>query len=187
MAHIPLIKETIQINSEDIRLVIGKGGETIQKITGELGVEIDIEDSGLVFVTAPDGEKMAQAREWIEGIVAKPEEGKVYDCKVVRIIDGVGAIINCICDASIHQHSLAMLQELLEKTGLPVTNPPSSIAACVRDGIMPGMFNGVTIPLTTSYRYTVYDPEDLKAHLIKHAHQLISLPASGQPNIPGLQ
>ncbi len=85
--------ETITINSEDIRLVIGKGGETIQKITKELGVEIDIEDSGIVFVTAPNGEVMAKAREWILGIVEKPEVGKVYSATVVRIIDGVGAIV----------------------------------------------------------------------------------------------
>ena len=85
--------ETIQVNPEDIRLVIGKGGETIQKITKELGVEIDIEDSGLVFVTAVNGEAMQKAKEWILGIVAKPEVGKVYDCTVVRIIAGVGAIV----------------------------------------------------------------------------------------------
>ena len=96
--------ETITIDPDDIRLVIGKGGETIQKITRDLGVEIDIEDSGLVFVTAPDGEKMKEAREWIEGIVAKPEVGTVYDCKVVRIIDGVGAIVEFLKgkDAMIH-------------------------------------------------------------------------------------
>jgi polyribonucleotide nucleotidyltransferase len=96
--------ETITINPEDIRLVIGKGGEMIQKITKELNVEIDIEDSGLVFVTAKDGDSMAKAREWIEGIVAKPEVGKVYECKVVRIIDGVGAIVEFLKgkDAMIH-------------------------------------------------------------------------------------
>lgn len=85
--------ETIQVNPEDIRLVIGKGGETIQKITKELGVEIDIEDSGLVFVTSVNGEAMEKAKEWILGIVAKPEVGKIYDCTVVRIIAGVGAIV----------------------------------------------------------------------------------------------
>jgi polyribonucleotide nucleotidyltransferase len=85
--------ETIKINPDDIRLVIGKGGETIQKITGELGVEIDIEDSGLVFVTSTNGEAMQKAKEWIEGIVAKPEVGKVYHAKVVRIVAGVGAIV----------------------------------------------------------------------------------------------
>ena len=85
--------ETITINPDDIRLVIGKGGETIQKITGDLGVEIDIEDSGLVFVTAVDATAMAKAKEWILGIVEKPEVGKVYDATVVRIIDGTGAIV----------------------------------------------------------------------------------------------
>ena len=85
--------ETLQIDPDDIRLVIGKGGETIQKITGDLGVEIDINDDGTIFVTAPDGDTMQKAREWIEGIVAKPEVGQTYDAKVVRIIDGVGAIV----------------------------------------------------------------------------------------------
>jgi polyribonucleotide nucleotidyltransferase len=85
--------ETIQINPEDIRLVIGKGGEMIQKITGELGVEIDIEDSGLIFVTSLNGEAMEKAKTWIAGIVEKPEVGKVYKGKVIRIIDGVGAIV----------------------------------------------------------------------------------------------
>ena len=96
--------ETIQIDPDDIRIIIGKGGETIQKITGDLGVEIDIEDSGLVFVTAPDGEQMQKAREWIEMLVAKPEVGTVYDAKVVRIIDGVGAIVEFLGgkDAMIH-------------------------------------------------------------------------------------
>jgi polyribonucleotide nucleotidyltransferase len=85
--------ETIQINPEDIRLVIGKGGETIQKITKDLGVEIDIEDSGLIFITSVNGEMMQKAKEWVLGIVEKPEVGKVYDAKVARIIDGVGAIV----------------------------------------------------------------------------------------------
>ncbi len=96
--------ETIQIDPEDIRLVIGKGGETIQKITGELGVEIDIEDSGLVFVTALNGDAMAKAKAWIQGIVEKPEVGKKYKGKVVRIIDGVGAIVEFLPgkDAMVH-------------------------------------------------------------------------------------
>lgn len=101
--------ETIQIDPDDIRLVIGKGGETIQKITGETGVDIDIEDEGLVFVTSADGESMKKAKAWIEMIVAKPEVDKTYDCKVVRIIDGVGAIVEFLGgkDAMIHISELA--------------------------------------------------------------------------------
>ncbi len=64
--------ETVQINPEDIRLVIGKGGETIQKITKELNVEIDIEDSGLIFITALNGEAMEKASTIIIGITAHP-------------------------------------------------------------------------------------------------------------------
>ncbi|TSC58372.1 MAG: polyribonucleotide nucleotidyltransferase [Candidatus Peregrinibacteria bacterium Greene0416_19] len=96
--------ETITINPEDIRLVIGKGGEMIQKITKELGVEIDIEDSGLVFVTSVNGEAMEKAKIWIKSIVEKPEVGKVYKGKVVRIIDGTGAIVEFLPgkDAMIH-------------------------------------------------------------------------------------
>lgn len=85
--------ETIQIDPQDIRLVIGKGGETVQKITADLGVEVDIEDNGLIFVTATNGEAMQKAKEWILGIVAKPEIGRVYETKVTRIIPGVGAIV----------------------------------------------------------------------------------------------
>lgn len=101
--------ETIQIDPEDIRLVIGKGGEMIQKITGELGVEIDIEDSGLIFVTSINGESMVKAKEWIKAIVEKPEVGKVYKGKVVRVIDGTGAIVEFLPgkDAMIHISELA--------------------------------------------------------------------------------
>jgi len=84
--------ETINIDPDDIRLIIGKGGETIQGITKEFGVNIDIEDSGMVFVTAPDGESMAGASARIQNIVAKPVVDTIYDCKIVRIIDGIGAI-----------------------------------------------------------------------------------------------
>ena len=101
--------ETIEIDPDDIRLVIGKGGETIQKITGDLGVEIDIEDSGLIFVTAPDGVVMEKAQAWIQQIVAKPEVGTVYDAKVVRIIDGIGAIVEFLGgkDGMVHISELA--------------------------------------------------------------------------------
>ncbi len=101
--------ETVRIDPEDIRIVIGKGGETIQKITGELGVEIDIEDSGVIFITSVNGESMQKAKEWIMGLVAKPEVGAVYDATVVRIIPGVGAIAEFLRgkDGMIHISELA--------------------------------------------------------------------------------
>jgi polyribonucleotide nucleotidyltransferase len=46
-----------------------------------------------VFITAPNGDIMQKAKDWVLGIVEKPEVGKVYDAKVTRIIDGTGAIV----------------------------------------------------------------------------------------------
>jgi len=80
--------EKIQINPEKIRDVIGKGGETINKIIAETGAEIDIRDSGLVMVAAPDKKAIDAAIKWIEQLTAEPEVGKIYEnCRVVKIMD----------------------------------------------------------------------------------------------------
>ncbi len=83
------------IDPEKIREVIGKGGETIQKIIAETGVEIDIEDSGLVMIASTDEAKAKAAQEWIESIVAEPEVGKIYDGRVVRVMD-FGAFVEIL-------------------------------------------------------------------------------------------
>ncbi len=77
--------ETIKVETEDIRLVIGKGGETIQKITGDTGVEMNIEDDGTITIASNDGDAMAKAKAMVMAIVAKPEVGKTYEAKIVRI------------------------------------------------------------------------------------------------------
>jgi len=84
--YAPMITN-LQINPDKIREVIGKGGETIQKITGECEVEIDIEDSGLIMITAPDQERGDRALQWVKDIVADPEPGTIYDAKVMKIMD----------------------------------------------------------------------------------------------------
>lgn len=86
----------LMINPEKIREVIGKGGETIQKITAETGVDIDIEDSGLIMIASADAEATKIAKEWIESIVVEPEIGKIYqDCRVVKIMD-FGAFVEIL-------------------------------------------------------------------------------------------
>jgi polyribonucleotide nucleotidyltransferase len=85
----------LQINPEKIREVIGKGGETIQKITAETGVDIDIEDSGLIMIASADADAAQKAKQWIESIVAEPEVGKVYNGKVVKIMD-FGAFVEIL-------------------------------------------------------------------------------------------
>jgi polyribonucleotide nucleotidyltransferase len=84
--YAPLIMN-IKINPDLIKVVIGKGGETIQKITAECSVEIDIEDDGLVVITAKDQESGQKAVEWINRLTYQPKAGEEFDAKVVRIMD----------------------------------------------------------------------------------------------------
>jgi polyribonucleotide nucleotidyltransferase len=80
--------ESIKVNPDKIREIIGKGGETIQKITAETGAEIDINDDGLVMIASPDGKSIDAAKQWIETIVAEPEVGKIYrNVPVVSVMD----------------------------------------------------------------------------------------------------
>jgi polyribonucleotide nucleotidyltransferase len=78
---------TIRINPEKIRTVIGKGGEMINKIIAETGTEIDIDDEGIVVVSSVNGDDAKRAIEWIKGLTDDPEVGKVYDGKVVKLMD----------------------------------------------------------------------------------------------------
>ena len=85
--------EKIMVKTEKIGTIIGKGGETINKITSETGAQVDIDDSGLVTVSGNDPEKIAKAVEWIKSLVEEPEVGKIYNGTVVTIKD-FGAFVN---------------------------------------------------------------------------------------------
>lgn len=87
--------EKLMINPDKIGTVIGKGGETINKITSETGAEINIEENGLITVAAADSEKIEKALEWIKSLVEEPEPGKIYKGKVVSIKD-FGAFVNIL-------------------------------------------------------------------------------------------
>ncbi|MEK9725806.1 MAG: polyribonucleotide nucleotidyltransferase, partial [Rhodospirillaceae bacterium] len=90
--HAPRI-EMITINKDKIRDVIGPGGKMIREICETTGTKIDIEDDGTVKVAAVDGSAMQQAIDWIRDITAEPEINKIYDGKVVKIVD-FGAFVN---------------------------------------------------------------------------------------------
>jgi polyribonucleotide nucleotidyltransferase len=96
------------INPEKIALVIGKGGETINKIIAETGVEIDIEDSGLVMIASTDKEGADRAIEIIKGLTEDPEVGRVYEGRVVKLMD-FGAFVNILPgkDGLVHISQLA--------------------------------------------------------------------------------
>ena len=87
--------EKIIIDKEKIGTIIGKGGETINKITSETGALVDIDDSGLVTVSGTDKDTIQKAVEWIRSLVEEPEVGKVYDGTVVTIKD-FGAFVNIL-------------------------------------------------------------------------------------------
>ena len=86
---------TIKINPEKIRDVIGPGGKMINKIIEQTGVDIDIEDDGMVFITSTDAEGAKKAREWVELICAEAEVGKTYQGKVTRLMD-FGAFVEIL-------------------------------------------------------------------------------------------
>lgn len=84
--------ESIKIEVDQIREIIGKGGETIQKITAETGTEIDIQDDGTVMIASKDKSSIDAAKQWIKDITARPEIGTVYKGTVVKVIE-IGAFV----------------------------------------------------------------------------------------------
>ncbi len=81
------------VPEEKMREVIGKGGETIQKIEKDYGVEVNLEDDGQCTVTAKTQEAGRAALEFIKGILKDIEVGDEYEGKIVKILDTVGAIV----------------------------------------------------------------------------------------------
>jgi polyribonucleotide nucleotidyltransferase len=78
---------TTQINPEKIGAVIGPGGKVIQGMQKEFGVDISIEEDGRVFISGQLKENVQKAREKILGLTTEPEIGKVYESRVVKIMD----------------------------------------------------------------------------------------------------
>jgi len=86
---------TLKIDPAKIRDVIGKGGVTIRAITEETGAAIDITDDGLVKVASVDREAGEKALKRIEDITAEVEVGRIYEGKVVRLMD-FGAFVSIL-------------------------------------------------------------------------------------------
>ena len=90
--HAPRI-ETMTVPTDKIREVIGSGGKGIREIVEVSGAQVDINDEGVIKIASPDGESIKKAYDMIYSIVAEPEVGKIYDGKVVKIVD-FGAFVN---------------------------------------------------------------------------------------------
>lgn len=87
--------EHIKIKEDQIKVVIGKGGETINKIIDETGVKIDIDDEGNVSVYGEKQEGIDRAIEMIEELTEEVEVGKIYDGTVKRI-EKFGAFVEVL-------------------------------------------------------------------------------------------
>jgi len=105
--HTPKI-ETVMVDKKDIAAVIGKGGATIREIVELSGAKVDVKDTGEVTIAAPDETARNKAIEMVKNIVAKPEMGKIYKGKVVKIME-FGAFVNFLGkqDGLVHISQLA--------------------------------------------------------------------------------
>ncbi|WP_341209112.1 polyribonucleotide nucleotidyltransferase [uncultured Sphingomonas sp.] len=91
-AHAPRI-ETFTIDKSKIREVIGTGGKVIREIVATTGAKVDIDDEGVIKVSSSDPAQIEAAIKWIKGLVEEAEVGKIYNGKVVNLVD-FGAFVN---------------------------------------------------------------------------------------------
>lgn len=112
-AHAPRI-ETINIDKSKIRDVIGTGGKVIREIVATTGAKVDIDDEGIIKISSSDTAQIEAAKAWILGIVEEAEVGKIYDGKVVNIVD-FGAFVNFMGGKDGLVHVSEMKNERVEK------------------------------------------------------------------------
>jgi polyribonucleotide nucleotidyltransferase len=84
--HAPRL-ETIELPKDKIREVIGKGGETIRRLTEESGAKIEINDDGTAVIASSDADSLAKAKQMILDIITDPEVGAIYTGKAVRLME----------------------------------------------------------------------------------------------------
>jgi polyribonucleotide nucleotidyltransferase len=110
---------SMQIDPDHIRTIIGPGGKTINRIIAETGVKIDIDDTGLVYIAAPDMESANAGVREIELLIKEPEPGEIYEGKVTRILSNakgsVGAFIEILPGKEGLLHISKMAKERVEK------------------------------------------------------------------------
>jgi polyribonucleotide nucleotidyltransferase len=111
--HAPRI-ETIQIDKSKIRDVIGTGGKVIREIVAETGAKVDIDDEGVIKISSSNLDEIEAAKKWILGIVEEAEVGKIYNGKVVNIVD-FGAFVNFMGGKDGLVHVSEMRNERVEK------------------------------------------------------------------------
>ena len=105
---------TIKVHKDKVREVIGKGGSVIREITEKTGAKIEIDDEGLVSIAAVDSKSGQAAIDWINSIVEEPEIGKIYEGKVVKLME-FGAFVNFMGSRDGLVHISQLKKERVEK------------------------------------------------------------------------
>ena len=106
--------ETMQIDPEKIRDVIGAGGKVINKIIADTGVKIDIKEDGTVFVSSADHDGVNAAMKIIEGLTKEVAAGEVYLGKVTKITT-FGAFVEILPNKEGLVHISKLAKERVEK------------------------------------------------------------------------
>ena len=114
--HTPKM-EKITVDKKDIATVIGKGGATIREIVEKSGAKVDVNDEGVVTVAAPDEDSRNTALKFIKDLTAKAEMNKIYNGKVIKIME-FGAFVNFLGK----QDGLVHISELANKRVAKVTD-----------------------------------------------------------------
>ena len=114
--HTPKM-EKITVDKKDIATVIGKGGATIREIVEKSGAKVDVNDEGEVTVSAPDEGSRNKAMQMIKDLTAKAELNKIYNGKVMKIME-FGAFVNFLGK----QDGLVHISELADKRVAKVTD-----------------------------------------------------------------
>jgi len=86
---------SMNIDPDKIRVIIGKGGSTINRIISETGAKIDIDDDGLISIASPDMESALAAQKEIELLLREVEVGGIYEGKVTRLMN-FGAFVEIL-------------------------------------------------------------------------------------------
>ncbi len=86
---------TMQIETDQIGAIIGPGGKTIQGMQRQYGVEISIDDNGVITIASPNLESASQCKDYIKKLTATPEVGEIYDGVITKIMD-FGAFVEIL-------------------------------------------------------------------------------------------
>jgi polyribonucleotide nucleotidyltransferase len=86
---------TMKVEQDQIGLIIGPGGKTIQGMQRTFGVDINIDDDGTINIASPNKESAAKCKDYIKKMTATPDVGEIYDGTITKIMD-FGAFVEIL-------------------------------------------------------------------------------------------